>query len=104
MVAASGRSDGTHSVFIPGDVEHLACPVETNCAWDGTYTQTISTITTVEPNHPDPGERGEDTSSYVVCGGRLFTLDETRAVPPGHRTGSVSAFPTCGNGTRNLRA
>jgi hypothetical protein len=69
------RSDGTHSVSLSNDVLHLVCPTQTSCAWDGGYSYTATTITTVEPSHPDPDERGEDTSAYVFCGGRLIFMD-----------------------------
>jgi hypothetical protein len=72
------RSDGTHSVSVSNDFEHLVCkePSQTSCEWNGTYTYTAATITTEEPNHPDPGEAGEDTGYYAHCGGRWFYLDD----------------------------
>ena len=70
------RGDGTHSVTVVYDTRHLVCPEpHTSCSWDGTYTYTRTTLTTVEPNHPDPGEQGEDTSSYTFCGGKLIAMD-----------------------------
>jgi len=68
------RSDRTHSVSVSNDAEGLVCG-ETSCEWDGAYAYTRTTLTTLEPNHPDPDERGEDTSSYVFCGGRLIFMD-----------------------------
>lgn len=71
------RSDGTHSVSVSGDMEHEVCPApQTECEWDGTYTYTAVTITTIEPNHPDPDETGEDTGFYALCGGKLILMDE----------------------------
>ena len=70
------RSDGTHSVSVSNDTENLVCPEpQTSCGWDGTYTYTGTTLTTREPNHPDPGEAGEDTSLYAICGGKLIFMD-----------------------------
>jgi hypothetical protein len=69
-------SDGRHSVSVAGDVDHLVCPVNTSCSWSGTYTYTGTTLTTVEPNHPDPGEQGADTSLYAVCANKLIFMDE----------------------------
>ena len=69
------RSDGTHSVSMVNDVDNIVCPTQTSCEWDGWYTYTGTTITTLEPSHPDPDERGEDTSAYVFCGGRLIFMD-----------------------------
>jgi hypothetical protein len=34
-------------------------------------------MTTFEPNHPDPGEAGEDTSLYALCGGKLIFMDHS---------------------------
>lgn len=68
------RSDRTHSVSVSNDAEGLVCGAP-SCEWDGFYTYTGTTLTTLEPNHPDPEERGEDTSSYVFCGGRLIFMD-----------------------------
>ena len=71
------HSDGTHSVSMIGDVDHLVCPTQTSCEWDGLYSYTGTTLTTIEPSHPDPDERGEDTSAYVFCGGRLIFMDSS---------------------------
>jgi hypothetical protein len=72
------RSDGTHSVSVSNDIEHLVCPgPQTGCAWDGLYSYTGTTITTLEPNHPDPGEAGEDTFLYANCSGKLIFMDHT---------------------------
>jgi hypothetical protein len=68
------RSDLTHSVSVSNDAEGLVCG-ETSCEWNGSYSYTRTTLTTIEPNHPDPDERGEDSSSYVFCGGRLIFMD-----------------------------
>ena len=70
------RSDGTHSVSVSNDVEGVVCG-EPSCAWDGWYTYTGTTITTLEPNHPDLEERGEDTALYARCPGRLMFLDSS---------------------------
>ncbi len=69
------RHDLSHSVSVSDDAEGLVCGDETSCGWDGEYRYTGTTITTVEPNHPDPGEQGEDSSAYVFCGGRLISMD-----------------------------
>lgn len=69
------RSDLTHSVSVANDAEGLVCG-DTSCEWDGSYSYTGTRFTTVEPNHPDPDERGEDSSFYVFCGGRLISLDD----------------------------
>jgi len=69
-------SDGKHSVSVSGDVDHLVCGAQTSCSWSGTYTYTGTTFTTVEPNHPDPGEQGEDTGFYAFCGNKLIVMDE----------------------------
>ena len=69
------RNDGTHSVSVSNDVDNLVCPTQTSCEWNGWYTYTGTTITTLEPNHPDPGEQGEDTASYAFCGGTLIFMD-----------------------------
>lgn len=70
------RGDGTHSVSVSNDMEHLVCPAtQTSCEWDGTYTYTATTITFDEPDHPDPGEAGEDTGLYALCGGKLIQMD-----------------------------
>ena len=74
MYIMTFRSDQTHSVSVSNDAEGLVCG-ETSCEWDGEYAYTGTTLTTLEPNHPDPDERGEDTSSYVFCGGRLIFMD-----------------------------
>lgn len=71
------RSDGTHSVSMVNDVDNIVCPTQTSCEWDGSYSYTGTTLTTIEPNHPDPDERGEDTSAYVFCGGRLIFMDSS---------------------------
>jgi len=69
-------ADGTYSNSIGNDSDHLICqPPETNCAWDGTYTSTVTTITVDERNHPDPDEQNFDTHMYVRCGGKLMFLD-----------------------------
>ena len=68
------RSDRTHSVSVSNAPEGLICG-ETSCEWDGFYDYTVTTLTTLEPNHPEPDERGEDSSSYVFCGGRLVFMD-----------------------------
>ena len=70
-------SDGTHSVSVSGDFEYLVCgDPNTSCGWTGLYAYTGTTLTTVEPDHPDPGERGEDTSLYAVCSNKLIFMDE----------------------------
>jgi hypothetical protein len=69
-------SDGRHSVSVSGDVDNLVCPVDTSCGWSGTYLYTGTTLTTVEPDHPDPGERGADTSFYAFCANKLIAMDE----------------------------
>jgi hypothetical protein len=69
-------SDGTHSVSVSGDADNLVCQADTSCGWSGTYTYTGTTITTDEPEHPDPGERGEDTSLYAFCANKLIFMDE----------------------------
>jgi len=67
----------THSVAVSGDVDHLVCPAPaTSCGWSGMYTFTGTSITTVEPNHPDPGEQGEDTAFYTFCSNKLIFMDE----------------------------
>ena len=68
------RGDLTHSVSVSNDAGGLVCG-ETSCEWDGSYSYTGTNFTTVELNHPDPDERGEDTSFYVFCGGRLIFMD-----------------------------
>ena len=68
------RSDLTHSVSVSNDAEGLVCG-DTSCEWDGSYSYTGTNFTTVEPDHPDPDEAGEDTSFYVFCGGRLIFMD-----------------------------
>ncbi len=70
-------SDGTRSVSVSGDTDYLVCPFpDTSCSWSGSScTYTATTITTLEPDHPDPGERGEDTSLYVLCANKLFFMD-----------------------------
>ena len=70
------RSDRTHSVSVSNDVEGVVCG-ETSCDWDGEYGYTGTTITTLEPNHPDEEERGEDTASYALCRGTLIFMDHT---------------------------
>lgn len=55
------KSDRTHAVSVSNDEEGLVC-VDTSCEWDGTYAFTATTLTTLEPSHPDPDERGKDTS------------------------------------------
>jgi hypothetical protein len=70
------RSNGKHTVTVSGDMEHLVCPEpQTSCTWNGRYSYTGTTITTVEPGHPDPGEAGEDTALYAYCSGRLIFMD-----------------------------
>lgn len=70
-------SDGTHSVSVSGDLDHLICGAQdTACGWSGTYSYTGTTITTVEPDHPDPGERGADTGFYAFCANKLIAMDE----------------------------
>lgn len=69
------RSDGTHAVSVSNDVDGLICGSQTDCEWDGQYAYTRTTVTTVEPNHPDPDEAGEDTALYVVHAGRLIFMD-----------------------------
>jgi len=72
------RSDLSHSVSVSNDTEYVVCPEpQTSCGWDGTYTYTGTTMTTVEPNHPDPEEQGEDTALYARCGSTLFFLDSS---------------------------
>jgi hypothetical protein len=73
LLIVTYRSDGTHSRSVSNDVEGLVCVDQTSCEWDGTYTAT--TITHVEPDHPDPEEAGEDTGFYSFCGGKWFYLD-----------------------------
>ncbi|MGD8699437.1 MAG: hypothetical protein PVJ43_09115 [Gemmatimonadales bacterium] len=69
--------DGTHSASVSGDFDHLVCGApDTSCDWSGMYSYTGTTLTTVEPDHPDSGERGEDTSLYAVCGNKLIFMDE----------------------------
>ena len=70
------RRDLSHSVSVSNDVGYLVCPEpQTSCGWDGTYTPTLTTITTLEPNHPKEDERGYDTSSYARCGRTLIFMD-----------------------------
>jgi hypothetical protein len=69
------RSDLSHSVSVSNDVDRIVCLTQTSCAWDGWYSYTGTTITTLEPSHPDPEEQGEDTASYVFCGGKLIFMD-----------------------------
>jgi len=71
------RSNGKHSVSVSNDVDQLVCtvPPQTSCKWRGEYSYSATTLTTLEPNHPDPDERGEDTSSYVFCDGTLIFMD-----------------------------
>jgi len=70
-------SDGSHSVSVSGDTDHLVCPFpDTSCGWGGSsYTYTGTTITTVEPNHPDPEEQGPDTALYAFCANKLIFMD-----------------------------
>jgi hypothetical protein len=62
------RDDGTHLSFASDGTQ--------SWFWDGTYTYTISTITVDDLNHPSPDQRSIDTSTYAVCGNRLFYLGE----------------------------
>ena len=73
-------ADETYSNSVGNDTDHLICqPPETSCAWGGTYTSTVTTITVDDRNHPDPEERNFDTHLYVRCGGKLMFLgDEAR--------------------------
>jgi hypothetical protein len=70
-------SDGSASTSVSGDTDHLICPSPNeSCSWSGSfYTYTATTLTTLEPNHPDPGEQGEDTSLYAFCANKLFFMD-----------------------------
>ena len=77
------RPDGTFSHYISNDLDHLICrdpdvPPVTSCEWDGTYTYTLTTITFDDWDHPDPENRGWDTSMYIRCGGALYMLDDAR--------------------------
>ena len=81
------RSDLSFSSAIANDVDHLVCPEETSCEWDGTYTYTAATITFDDTNHPDSDERGEDTGMYALCGGTWFYLDDGDTRLTYNRTG-----------------
>jgi hypothetical protein len=64
-------------VSVSGDVGSEICPgQDTSCGWPGTYDYTRTTITTLEPDHPNPEERGEDTAFYVFCSNKLIFFHE----------------------------
>jgi len=70
------KGDGMHSSFGSDGTQTVS--------WGGAYTYTISTITIDDLNHPNPDERSIDTSTYALCGNRMFWLgddanDPTRA-------------------------
>ena len=69
-------ADGTYSNSVGNDPDHLICQSETSCAWGGTYTSTITTITVDDRDHPDPEEQNWDTHLYVRCGGKLMFLGD----------------------------
>ena len=69
-------ADGTYSNSVGNDPDHLICQSETSCAWGGTYTSTITSLTVDDRDHPDPDEQGWDTHEYVRCGGKLMFLGD----------------------------
>jgi len=74
------RSDFSFSSSVSNDDDHVICrdpaiPPQTSCEWKGTYTYTATTIKLIEWDHPDPDNRGEDTSLYAICGGKMFWLE-----------------------------
>jgi len=90
------RSDLTFSSSVSNDDGHLICPSQTFCEWDGTYEYSATTIMMDESDHPDPDERGEDSSLYVLCGGKMFLMGD--GDDDGELAGMRATFQKTGEG------
>jgi len=93
------RSDFSFSSSVSNDDDYLICPeldLETSCEWDGTYEYSATTIKLIEWDHPDPDERGEDSSLYVLCGGKMFWMGD--GDDDGELAGMRATFQKTGEG------
>ena len=73
VVIVSFRANGTQSISVSNDLEHLFCEEpQTSCTWCGTYSYSRTTVTLDEEGGPEPGP---DTMLYARCGGRLILMD-----------------------------
>jgi hypothetical protein len=58
------RADGTYSMSVSGDTDHLFCDATTSCSENGTYTHTSTTFTICDPGCDEAG-------FYTISGNTL---------------------------------